>query len=214
MKLKLLTIFLPLLLLASLHAGSSLPKADISIIYAKKVEFFSDPNFPDKGRLQLLETNRSISQWILDSSVKGHTLSIRDFMRELYIEDRPITFAAEIVYISPKRSFSVPLIISAPYYNRFSNTLTLDYTVLSKAKIRYGFLGRDAQLVIHSPYANDGQMETQASSHQREEAKRSRGGHGCNHGRREILSLMRAQLVYIGQRMRKVSDSYGRGHWK
>jgi hypothetical protein len=48
-------------------------------------------------------------------------------------------------------------------------------------------------------------METQASSHEREEAKRSRGGHGCHHGRREILSLMRAQLVYIGQRMRKVS---------
>jgi hypothetical protein len=59
--------------------------------------------------------------------------------------------------------------------------------------------------ICNSPYANDGQMETQASSHEREEAKRSRGGHGCNHGRREILSLMRAQLVYIGQRMRKVS---------
>jgi hypothetical protein len=35
--------------------------------------------------------------------------------------------------------------------------------------------------ITSSPYANDGQMETQASS------------------------LMRAQLVYIGQRMRKVS---------
>jgi pre-rRNA-processing protein TSR3 len=36
----------------------------------------------------------------------------------------------------------------------------------------------EKNFIPNSPYANDGQMETQASSHEREEAKRSRGGHG------------------------------------
>ena len=56
----------------------------------------------------------------------------------------------------------------------------------------------------NSPYAFDGQMEAKANLDQREQAKRSRGGHSCNYGRRERFSLVKVQLAYIGQRVRKV----------
>jgi hypothetical protein len=150
MKLKLffLTSFLFCFFLSA-EEEKLLPDATISLIHSGKVEFSPSDDFPQKGRFQLIETNRSITQWKIRSALQGRSLSIIEYMRIINHTEESTTYPAEIVFTTLKRSFSIPLIISNPYYDRFSNILTFDYEEKSKEKLRFTLIGKEAQLLIH-----------------------------------------------------------------
>lgn len=137
-----------LLLISPLFGSSSFSTADLVVLYARKVEFFPELDFPDRGRFQLLETNRSLSQWHFTLPIQAKTLSLRDFIREIYQDKAPPIFSAEIIFSGKKHVHSLPLHISAPYYNRFSNSLTFEYKESGKEKLRFDQAGKEVKLII------------------------------------------------------------------
>jgi hypothetical protein len=150
MKLKIsfiISLFFCILLFA--EEGELLSDATISLIYSSKVEFSPSDDIPQKGRFRLIETNRSITQWKIGSYLNGKSLSILEFMRAIHHTKESTTYPAELIFLTPKRSFTIPLIISKPYYDRFSNILTFDYIEKSREKLRFSLLGKEAQLMIH-----------------------------------------------------------------
>jgi len=74
---------------------------------------------------------------------------MREFIRTLYTQDPPISYPADLVFSGKKQDYSIPVTISAPYYNRFTNTLTFDYRENTEKRARYAHLGKEARLVIY-----------------------------------------------------------------